>query len=53
MKKYGEYFVEEDGSWVARWYENNKVADSAKGEEKTAQQADAKAAAWLKAKGGK
>ena len=53
MKKYGEYFVNEDGSWFARWYEGNEVADSTEGKEKTEQQADAKASAWVASKGDK
>lgn len=53
MKKYGEYFVEEDGSWLARWYEGNKVKDEAKGKEATEEKAHAKGSAWVKAKGGK
>lgn len=53
MKKYGEYFVNEDGSWIARWYEGNKVVDSKQGNESTEAKANEKASAWLKTKGGK
>lgn len=53
MKKYGEYYVNEDGSWLARWYEGNELKDKKEGTEKTEEDAHKKASAWLKLKGGK
>lgn len=53
MKEYGEYFVNEDGSWLARWYVGNKVEDETTGKESTVEEAHTKGAAWVKAKGNK
>lgn len=50
MKKYGEYFAYEDGTWLARWYEGNTVADSKEGKTKSVEEANKQAQAWLASK---
>lgn len=58
MKKYGEIFINEpntDGtvSWLARWYEGNKLIETKEGTEKDYATAQTKSSAWLKSKGDK
>jgi hypothetical protein len=50
MKKYGEYFAYEDGTWLGRWYEGDEVKDTKEGTAKSVAEANKQAQAWLASK---
>lgn len=53
MKKYGEIYIEEDNSWLARWYEGDELVDKKEGTAKSEEDAEKQASAWLASKGDK
>lgn len=52
MKKYGEIFINEDNSWLARWYEGDELIETKEGKAKDYDTAQANASAWIETKKG-